>query len=71
MNGKEWEGKGEIIEYEQSEENDKSHFIGQISKGKMNGKGKKYGKYNDLEYEGNFIDGKKMVLEMNMMIVID
>ena len=71
MNGKEREGKGEIIEYEKSEENDESYFIGEISKGKINGKGKKYRKYNDLEYEGNFIDGKKMVLEMNMMIVID
>ena len=59
LNGKEREGKGEIIEYEKSEENDESYFIGEISKGKINGKGKKYRKYNDLEYEGNFIDGKK------------
>ena len=60
LDGKEWEGKGEIILQEKNGDKiDKYFYIGEISKGKKQGKGKLIDKYGRILYEGDYIEGKK------------
>ena len=61
LNGKEWEGKGTIICFNEVLGNIEK-YIGSISEGKMNGEGKKISKDGNIvyveytEYEGNFVN---------------
>ena len=44
---------------EYSLDEDQLVFEGEYSNGKRNGKGKEYGKYNDIIFEGEYLNGKK------------
>ena len=54
LNGEEWEGEGQIEELE-----GKYKYYGKITEGKINGFGKKVDYNSYIDYEGNFIKGKK------------
>ena len=54
LNGKEWEGEGQIEELE-----GKYKYYGKITEGKINGLGKKVDYNSLIDYGGNFIKGKK------------
>ena len=58
MNDKEWEGYGKLDELDENGYSIFNHFVGKISKGKINGKGvKMHGKWK--LFKANFINGKK------------
>ena len=62
LNGVEWEGQGQIVEVDKSDtssEEEKVIYYGKITEGKINGYGKKVDLKNYIDYEGNFIKGKK------------
>ena len=57
LNGKEWEGEGQIKESDGIFVYYK--YYGKITEGKINGFGKKVDNKSYIDYEGNFIKGKK------------
>ena len=65
LNGKEWEGKGKILQYDEGNGSSKraiAYIYGEISEGKINGEGKLISIFKrkyEYDYLGNFEKGKK------------
>ena len=58
LNGEEWEGEGQI-EVVENEYFKRAIYYGKIIEGKINGFGQKVDLISNIDYEGNFIKGKK------------
>ena len=69
MDGKRWKGK--YIQYSPFQPSEQIIFEGEYIKGEINGKVKKYHINGKLQYEGEYLNGKKMEKEKNMIMMVN